>query len=442
MESGKYDMKRVIPSIVVAAILFSASGIGIAVRAQSSKAAPITIWTKFNDQNPQNSQDKWLAAALKEYMDKTGNKVTNVNQPYDQINSKLNIAVQSHGDVPDLSYVDSSKLGFYTQNGILMDITDYVKAAPWFKNLRPVALASCTTPDGKILCVPTGLQNTLVYYMKDLYPNGFPATTDALLEAAKDLKAKGKFAVTFKGSEVFAAETTYFGLIKSYGGEIAGKDGKATWASPQTVEALKFVRELFINKYAPEVALAPGFDDEQPFMRGDAAGFLAGSWSYVYLNPLTAPDGTKFDKESASVEEAFKAGKLGFAPPLAAPKGKPVVFSNMTGWAIPVGAVHIDAAKAFINFQMTTERNAAYAVAYGALRSMTSAMTAKEFQTPYWQAVEKYQQEYALPAPGLIEYDKGMQLLADTIVKLMTNPSKDIAKELQAAQDEYNASLK
>lgn len=401
---------------------------------------PIIFWTKFNDQNPQNTQDAWLASLLKEYRSKTGNEVTNVAQPYDQINTKLNVAVQAGGEVPDLSYVDSQQMGFFTQNGTLTDLTAYVKSAPWYKDLSPAALASCTGPDGKILCVPTSVASTLIYYWKDLYPNGLPTTTDKFLEAAKALKDKGKFAITFKGSEKFSVETTYFGLVLSYKGQFAdSKTGKAAWANPQTETAIKFVRDLFVNKYAPEVALAPGFDDEEPFKNSDAAAFMAGSWSYVYLNPLVAPDGTKFDKGADSVSAAFAAGKLDFAAPLAAPDGKPVAFSVVTGLAIPKNAVNVDAAKAFIDFQMTSERNAAFATAYGALPSMVPALYNPAFQTPYWQAVAKYQKEYAQTSPAFIEYDKAVTLLGDTINKLMSDPSKDIHKELQAAQDEYNA---
>ncbi len=434
-------MKRWIVLLVVTVSL-----IGMVVAptalAQPGNQPPIMVWTKFNDQNPQNTQDQWLAAALKEYIDTTGNQVTNVTQPYDQINSKLNVAVQSGGDVPDVSYVDSQQLGFYTQNGTLMDLTDWVKSAPWYKDLTPAALALCTSPEGKIMCVPTSAASTLVYYWTDLYPNGFPKTTDELLTAAKDLKAKGKFALSMKASEKFSIETTYFGLIKSFGGEIADAEGKAIWANPGAEAALRFVREMFVNKYSPEVALAPGFDYEEPFKRGDAAGFFAGSWSYVYLNPLTAPDGSKFDQQAASVAAAGEAGKMGFAPPLAAPNGKPVAFSVATGWAIPRGSPNVEAAKAFIDFQMTAERDARFAVAYGALPSMTSALADKTFQTPYWQAVSQYQKDYALPAPNLIDYDRGTTLLGDTINKLMTDPSKDIMTELKASQDEYNAGLK
>lgn len=413
----------------------------VLVSCGSSSPKPFTIWSKFNADSPQNTQDQWMAATLKDYAAKVSNKIVHVAQPYDQINSKLNLAVKSGGDVPDLSYMDSQQIGFFVQNGTVQDLTDYVKNAAWYKDISPAALAACTAPDGRILCVPSSVATTLIYYWKDLYPDGIPADTDKLLEAAKALKDKGKFAITLKGSEKASIELTYFGLIKTFGGEVAGKDGKAVWASPETVQAVQFVRDLFANKYAPDVDLAPGFDHEVPFKQGQAGAFMAGSWSYVYLSPLVAPDGTKFDKKSNSVSAAYDAGKLDFAPPLAKPGSKPVSIVLATAWAIPKGAVNVDQAKAFIDYQMTAAQNANFALAYGALPTLNAALSDQGFQTPYWKAVETYLKEYAIPAPALTQYDKGATLLTDALNKLMTDPTKDIAAELKASQDEYNAGL-
>jgi multiple sugar transport system substrate-binding protein len=378
---------------------------------------------------------------LKAYQTKSGKPLNHVNQPFDQINAKLNLAVRAGGDVPDLSYMDSQQIGFFIRNGTVQDLTDYVKSAPWYKDINPGALAACTAPDGKILCVPTSVATTLTYYWKDIYPNGFPATTDQLIAAAPALKAKGKFVITMKVSEKFALELTDFDLIKTFGGEIADKDGKAVWASPETAQAVQFMRDLFANKYVPDVDLAPQFEHEVPFKQGDAGALMAGSWSFVFLNPLIAPDGTKFDKRSNSLQAAYDAGKLDFAPPLAKEGSKPFSIILATAWAIPKGAVNVDQAKAFIDFQMTAAENAKFALAYGALPTVNSAVADQGFQTPYWQAVAKYLKEYAVPAPALTQYDKGATLLTDAIVKLITDPSKDIATVLKAAQDEYNAGL-
>jgi multiple sugar transport system substrate-binding protein len=424
---------------------FAANAQPISIAARQTVQPPITIWTKFNDQNPQNSQDKWLAAFLAEYAAKTGNKAANVFQPYDQIDSKINIAVQSGGDVPDMSYVDTQNVPFFSKNGDLLDLTDYVKNAPWFKDINPNAVADCTAPDGKIYCVPTSGSAQTVYYWKDYFPKGFPAVAQDLLSMAKDFKAAnpGKYIVTLKGSEALSFQQTWFPLIMSAGGTIADpKTGLATWANDKTAAVVQWARDLFNGQYAPQVDLATSFDDETPFTKADAASFLAGSWSYVYLNPLIAPDGTKFDKDSASVQAAFDAGKMGFAAPLAWQGGHPVSMLSGTAYGIPVGSKNVEAAKAFINYAMQTQQNADFAVAYGALPTMTSSLADPRLNTGYWKAIADNQSKYGTVHPFLTDYDKGITALTDAINKLVADPKADIMQTLQAAQDNYNNGLK
>lgn len=438
--------KRVfgIVSLLIAILMIATtSGVG---RVQADEAV-LVLWTKFNDQNTTdpNSQDKWVAQALKDFTAKTGWGVSHIVQPYDQINSKLNLAVQSKASVPDASYIDTQNLPFFIKNGTLQDITAYVKAAPWFKDITPGALATCTGPDGKIYCVPTSLAGASTYYWKDAYPNGFPRTAQELLAASREIKKKDakKFGVTFKGSEGISLQVTWYPLITSAGGQIADPaTGKATWANDKVAKVVEWGRTIFSEKLAPEVALAPGFDDETPFMNGDAAGFLAGSWSYVYLNPLVAPDGTKFDFKDASVAKAAEAGKLGFAPPLAWEGGKPALMVTGTAYAIPVGAKNAKLAQAWIDFQLGAGENAKFASAYGGIPTLNEALKDAAFQTPYWKAIATNLTTYANNAPALTDYDKGIAALTDTINKLLVDPSLDIMKELQTSQDNYNAGLK
>lgn len=423
---------------------------GAALSAGTTAAqATLSVWTKFNDQNPQNTQDIWLAEMLKQYQAATGVEARNTYQPYDQINSKLNTAVQARGEVPDVSYVDTQYLNFYMQNGTLQDLTEYVNSAPWFKDVDPKALAACTTPDARILCVPSHTAIIFTYYWKDLLPDGPPQTTDDLLTVGERLKAENKFAFTGKLAESVAVERMYYNLILSYGGTVADSEGKATWANEGTQKAVEWLRELFGKGYAAKESLAPGFDNEQPFMRGDSATFLAGSYSYVYLTPLNSPKGTKYEgtpgdvdpKTAGAVGKALAAGELGLAPPLAAPGGRPNAMIAASAWGIPTGAKDVDGAKRFIDFQMSAEQNAAYSAAYGALPAVVPASSAEAFQTDYWKTVAQFQNEYGVPAPSLLDYNRGITLLSDAIVKLITDPALDIMATLQAAQDEYNASI-
>jgi multiple sugar transport system substrate-binding protein len=401
------------------------------------KPGPITLWTKFNDTNPQNTQDEWLKSMLAAIKTDTGLEVTNVFVPFDQINTKLNLAVQAGGDIPDISYMDNQNLGFFYTNGTLMDLTDFVKSAPWFSSLNPAALKACTAPDGKIYCVPSNVAGRWMYYWTAAFPNGFPATTDDLMAVAADLKADGKFAVTFQAS---AMDGLPFSLIKSFGGTIGDAQGKVAWASPETVKAIEFLRMLFVEGYAPDVDLAPGFEFETPFKDGSSASFFAGSWSYVYLNPLTSFDGKAFDMQAASVEEALKAGVLGTAAPLSAPGGKPYASVASSAWAIPIGSGNVDGAKAFINYQMEATRNADFAISYGALPVLTESMSDPRFaNSPYWVAFQKIIAEYGVAPDPLVEYSKASQKMGETVVTLIQKPDLDILTELQRTQDELNA---
>ncbi len=435
---------------IVAAFLFVVLTVGGAGHTVSAQDDTLAIWTKFNDQNPQVTSDRWLAETLEAFETETGIAGANTFVPFDQINSRLNVAVQSGGDVPDVSYVDSQFLGFYYQNGALTDLTDFVTSAGWYDDLDANALSACTTPDGMIVCVPTSIANFFMYYWTDMYPDGFPTTTEEFMARAAELKEQGDYAITFKATEPGSIERFYYGLITSLGAELADDEGRATWTNPEAIAAVSFIRDLFTNEYAPEVALAPGFDYETPFKDGEAGSMIAGSFSYVYLTPLTAPDGTSFagdipetgfDPQALAVGAAGEAGQMGFAPPIAGPDGEPASLVLSSAWAIPVGAQNVEAAQAFIDFQMQTASNIAFAVAYGALPSLASAQADAAFESDYWQAVSGYLADYGVAAPVLADYDLGLTLLSDAITRAITDPNSDIEAELQSAQDEYNASI-
>lgn len=433
-------MRHLITVLLITTVMIGALGAASSTRAQGSQPK-ITIWTKFNSANPQNAQDNWTKDTIDSYKKDTGSEVENVFQPYDQINSKLNLAVQSGGEVPDMSYVDGQFLGFYANNGTLIDLTDWIKAQSWFKDLTPAAVSACTTPDGKIICVPTSTPTSLIYYWKAHYPNGFPASAEELLTEAARLKKDGKYALTFNGVGVFGLEVSYYSLLKSAGATINDDKGHANWANKEMVKVIDYVRGLFKEGYAPQIALAGGFDYENVFKSADAGALLAGSWSYVFGFPVTSPDGKKYDLGADSILTAAKEGKAGFTAPLAFKGGKPAANVYATAWGIPKGSKNVDAAKAFITYTMQTKVNAAFGVGYGALPALTSARGADAFKTDYWKTVGEIIDKYGTPMPFLIDYDRGMNALADVFAKCLADPKLDAMKTLQDAQENYNKSI-
>jgi multiple sugar transport system substrate-binding protein len=445
MQVNKRTSRITVALVVVVCILLGSVSIAF-----GQDGGTLSIWTKFNADNPQVASDRWLSATIEDYAATSGVTLENTFVVYNEINTRLNVAVQSGGQVPDVSYVDSQNLGFYLNNGTLTDLTEFVTSAEWFDDLDPIALQACTTPTGEILCVPTTTTNFYTYYWTDIYPDGYPTTTDEFLAMAPSIREQGYYPITFKGAEGAAVERFYYPILASYGAQVVDAEGRATWANDQAVEAVEFIRALFTNDYVPQVSLAPGFEFEEPFKQGQAGGFVAGTFSYVYLTPLVAPSGERFeeappaegfDENAIAVGDAFDAGELAFAPPLSAPGSTPRSMVLATAWAIPFGSGNVEGAMDFINYQMTTQANIDFAVAYGALPTVISAANDPVFSGTYWQTSAQYQAETGIAAPAWTNYDEALRLLSTAIVNVVTNPDADIMPELMLAQDEYNLGL-
>lgn len=403
-----------------------------AVRAQEKT---LIIWTVYNSDSPQNDQDKWMAQLIEDYKAE-GVTLKNVTRPFDTISTDLNLALLAGGDVPDVSYVSAAAISPFAINGTLTDLRDFIDQAPWKDDLDPVALSACTTPDGEVLCIPTTMATTLTYYWKDAYPNAYDGSIEGL---AADTTTK--YALTGKSSDVFGFDVFFFPLLTSYGVQFADENGLATWASPEAVKGIEAIRQLYANQKIPDTALATGFDYENNFKDGSAGAFLAGSWSYVFLNPLKTPAGKEYPADSTAVEKALAAGDLQFAPPIHTNAGKPATLLVLNAWVIPKDAKDIEGAKAFINWDMTTGRNVAYAVSYGGLPTLKSGLQDDAFKTPYWTGVADILQKYGAPPPSFFDAHAAKQKFADTVVDLIQHPDKDILSTLQTAQDEYNAEV-
>jgi len=401
---------------------------------------PVTVWSEVNIKAPQTNLDEDFAKAVVGIEDAIGTELIIATTPYKEISAKVNLAVQAGGDVPDVAQLKVSKLAFHVDNGTLMDITDYVEASPWYDGMDKAALDAGRGPDGKIYAVPFNTRSTLTYSYTAAFPDGPPMTTDDVLAAGPGLKAKGLFTITGKASEQQGVQVWWWPLIRTFGGHFADSEGNVAWANDATVKAIEFTREIIAKGYAPEVILSPGFDDEIPFMNGDVGAFNAGSWSYVWLNPLTTPSGVKYDNKSASVEEAIKAGDLVLSPQISAPGSKPVTPLDGILWAIPVGAENVKGAEAFIDFMMQTKVNTDVAYAWGGVPTIEEGKNDPRYSdSVYWSKVTEFMSDYAEAMEPVANYDEATLKFADIAIDLIHSPDKDIMSVLKQAQDEINA---
>ncbi|HMN31081.1 MAG TPA: extracellular solute-binding protein [Caldilineaceae bacterium] len=420
----------------------------------SGEVQDFVTWYQYDQNNEDPASDERVG---NEYLRKTiplfneafAGKWNWINQPkaFDKMGTELITAVQAAGDVPDLMHMgDSDLLAFY-DNGAVQDLTEWAQAQSWYGDLDPNAVAACTGPDGKLYCIPVAQGPQEVFVWKDRFPNGYPKTPDEFLTAAEALKKEGLYAITFFGSTDYEGEGLnrfMWTAISSFGGAFDDGNGVMTLNTPENVAAIEFIRTIVSQGYAPEIAFAGGFQEEQAFKDASAGSFPTGLFGYRYVNPLTAPNGTKYDKgNEEDMLDAITAGDVYLAPFLAAEGHKPGCNIGVSAFVIPTGAKNRAAAEEYINWIMSPAQNADWVLGPGGGFPVQKAtQSAPLFQTAFYkEAAEVTAASVCRPWYGSLERrDEAKKLIMTTIYKLIKeDPTADIAATLRSAEEEYNA---
>jgi len=425
-----------------------------AAEAEAVEEQDFVSWYQYDQNNEDPASDErvgneYLRNTIPQFNEAFDGKWNWVNQPkaFDKMSVELVAAVQAGGEVPDLFEMQSVYFNLFYTNGTTQDMRAWAEAQPWFEDLDPNALAACTGPGGGIYCIPVAVRPHLVYVWKDRWPNGYPETPEQFLEEAERLKQEGLYAITFFGSTDFDGEgltRAIWTTIASFGGSLDDGQGNMVLDTPENIAAIEFLREIVQNEYVPEIAFAGGFQEEEAFKDASAASFPTGLFGYRYVNPLTAPDGTKYEKGSAEdMLDAIAAGDVVLSPFVSVEGQTPGCGTEVAGFAIPVGAQNPEAAYDYINWLMSPEQNAEWVLGPGGGFPALKPTQADElFQSPFYQeAAEVMEQSQCRIWYGSLERpEEAQKLVMTTIYKLMKeDPTADIAEALVATQEEYNA---
>lgn len=423
---------------------------------ESGGVQDFVTWYEYDEKNEDPASDErvgneYLRSTIPQFNEEFDGKWNWVNQPkaFDRMTTELVAAVQAGGEVPDLYELSNSQdiISFY-QNGTLQDLSEWAQEQSWYGDLDPNGIQGCTAPDGALYCIPISQRPQLVYVWKDRYPNGYPETPEEFLTQAEALKAEGLYAITFFGSTDFDGEgLTRFiwTAMSSFGGTLDDGDGNMVLDTPENIAAIEFIQTIVTNGYAPEIAFAGGFQEEEAFKDASAGSFPTGLFGYRYVNPLSAPNGTAYDKGSAEdMLDAIAAGDVYLAPFLASDGNNPGCGVDVAGFAIPVGAKNVDAAHDHINWIMSPEQNAAWVQAPGGGFPVLGATQSDElFQTPFYEAAAKAVGDSSCtPWYGSLDRPNEAQKMVMTAVYTLIkeDPTADIGAVLSATADEYNAS--
>ena len=423
---------------------------------QTPEPKTFVTWFQYDQDNLDPKSDEH---AGNEYLRKTippFNKAfkgkwiwDNQFQPWDRGYYKLVAAVQAKAEVPDIFELVGTNLNMFYQNGTLQDLTEWAKAQKWYAEIDPSALKLCTAPDGKLYCIPMAIRPSAVFVWKDRFPNGFPKTPNQFLQEGERLKAEGKYALTFVGSTAnngAGANRAVFQIVTSFGGSYDAGNGRLKLNTPENVKAIAWLREMVQKGYVPDIAFAGGFQEEQAFQDSSAGAFPTGLFGYRYLNPLTAPNGTKYEnKNENDIFDAINAGDLYLAP-MVAPEGKkPGCGAGLTALGIPVGAANVEAAHDFVNWLLTPEQNPAYVQGPGAgFPTLKSIEDTPQFQTQFYKEAAQVvaASDCAMPFPTVTDATGAAAAVMNVVHRLVKqDPTADIATGLQKAEDEFNKTV-
>jgi multiple sugar transport system substrate-binding protein len=440
-------------AMVLTACAAPAPGSAPAEESAATEVQDFVTWYQYDQNNEDPASDErvgnaYLRASIPVFNEAFAGKWNWVNQPkaFDKMETELITAVQAAGEVPDLMHAGSGSVTTFIRNGALQDLTEWAEAQSWFADLDPNGVEACRGPDGKLYCIPVAQQPQLVFVWKDRFPDGYPTTPEAFLEQAAALKAEGHYAVTFFGSTDFDGEGLsrfVWTTISSFGGKLDDGAGQMTLNTPENVAAIEFIREIVAQGYAPEIAFAGGFQEEEAFKDASAGSFPTGIFGYRYVNPLTAPNGTKYEKRNEEdMLDAIAAGDVFLAPFLAVEGQKPGCNISVSGFVIPVGAKNVEAAHDYINWAMSAEQNPGWVLGPGGgFPVLKTTQSHETFQTPFYQqAAEVTAASACSPWYGSLERRaEAQKLIMTAVYKLIKeDPTADIAAELTAVEEEYN----
>lgn len=206
------------------------------------KGASLKIlrWTKFVP-----GDQAGFEANTKKFTEATGIPVEIEYQSWEDIRPKAAVAANV-GSGPDIIFGWYDDAHLYPDKLIdVSDVADYLgkKYGGW----APVA-EDYGMRDGRWICLPFGASGQCVVYRKSLLDQvgvtEFPKDFDGYLKMAQALQKTGKPVGFATGHAVGDGNGWTHQLIWSFGGKMVDENGKVAINSPETVQALEYVKEF------------------------------------------------------------------------------------------------------------------------------------------------------------------------------------------------------
>ncbi len=283
---------------------------------------------------------------IPEFESLTGMKVDAQSFFEDQLTQKLTVQFTAGAATPDVFMhrpLQSGKL--YVQNGWIEPLDDYIEQADDaydFKDFTENSIQTATV-DGKITAIPIFVEQSILYYRKDLLEKAgipVPATLDELYEAAKQLHDPDNevygFVTRAKSNQIVNGASSF---VFSSGGDFI-RDGQAVVSEPAAVKGLEIEAKLLKEAGPPGVLNMAWPQAIDLFAQGKVAFMTESNGIHT---GVTDPSKSKVSDQT------------GFAPFPAGDAGS--IVQNVAPWGLAINAKSTmkEASWAFIEWATSRE---------------------------------------------------------------------------------------
>lgn len=410
-------MKKVI--VLIVALMALCVGM-VPALAQSDS---ITLWVSIDITSTDDTRSVSLAEFIESFQEETGITVNVEQVAWNQLSTRLSIAAQAGGDVPDIVEAGSQHIPSLLDAGALMPLDELLADEPWVSQLTAGDTNACVV-DGVRYCVAHNVRGGMNYYHVSDFPDGFPTTPDEVLAYAGNIPEGRTYLNTFfAGRNYGAIEIAWWPLIASNGGNLFDEEGKPAWATQEVADVVEYGRALLAGGLIPEVNITGDFADaEAPWIDGDSSAFGGGSWSAIFAPGL---------RDAVDAGEVMITGGLSFGG------GDPHVFLVSEGWVVPMGAANPEGARSFLSAFMEPEFLSGWAAANFGVPTIETAEGSE--MSPFFTQVDAILGEqglYMQPSPFYVE---SLDALAIAWQEMLLDPTINALERLQEAADEVLA---
>ena len=206
-------------------------------------------------------------------------------------------------DLPDVFLLQGMNTIAWAEAGLVLDMTDIIKASPYYADYNNAFFAPFTTPDGKIYGLPalTGGTCTVVIYDKAMWKeagyDAFPTTWAEVEKAAEYFEAQGIDTIAFGNGGQWQMNSDFVSTLGNrYTGpewfsSLIAKTG-AKFTDEAFVAALTETQRLFKDTkiFNEDFNAVTNEDAREYYIAGEAAAFIGGNWDESYIAAVLKAD--------------------------------------------------------------------------------------------------------------------------------------------------------